>query len=310
VIPCEVSSHALAQGRVTGTTFAVAAFTNLSQDHLDYHHDMESYFGAKARLFEQARRKVIWIEDPYGRRLADRYSDALLAGWQGDVQASSIDLYGRGSRFLLTVVGEQAEVKLPLAGRFNVANAVIAAGCAHAAGLPISATVAGLEGVTAVPGRFEIVDTGSPMTVVVDYAHTPEGVATVLETARSLTRGRVIVVFGAGGDRDRSKRPEMGRAASQADVVIVTSDNPRTENPESIIDELMSGVAHPGALRVTDRRQAIGLALAEAGSDDLVLILGKGHEAMQEIGTDRLPFDDRIVAREEWARIRESRDQR
>lgn len=303
MIPCEVSSHALALGRVDGTNFAVGAFTNLSQDHLDFHRNMEDYFEAKALLFDLAHRKVIWIDDPYGARLAGRHPDALTAGWNAEVRPSAIDVVEGGTRFRLHLPDGGAEVVLRLQGRFNVTNAVVAAACAHLAGVGVAEVASGLEALSSVPGRFEVLRGDYPMTVVVDYAHTPEGIATVIETARTLTNGRVLVIFGAGGDRDRSKRAEMGRAGSRADAVVVTSDNPRTEDPESIIDEIMSGVDHPGALRVVDRRLAIHAALEAASPGDIVLILGKGHEPGQEIAGVIHPFDDRIVVREEWEAI-------
>lgn len=311
LLACEVSSHALALGRVDGTHFEVGAFTNLSQDHLDFHRGMEEYFESKALLIERSVRKVIWINDEYGSRLASRHPDALLVGWDAEVRASSIERSEGGTRFRLHLPDGDTEVLLHLEGRFNIANALVAAACAHLVGLGLGDVAAGLEALSSVPGRFEVVMGERPVTVVVDYAHTPEGIATVIETARGLTRGRVLAVFGAGGDRDRSKRPEMGRAASAADVVVVTSDNPRSEDPDSIIDEVMSGVDHPAALRVTDRRRAIHAALEEAAPGDLVIVLGKGHESGQEIAGVIHPFDDREVVEEEWAAIdREASDRR
>jgi UDP-N-acetylmuramoyl-L-alanyl-D-glutamate--2,6-diaminopimelate ligase len=311
LMACEVSSHALALGRVDGTHFEVGAFTNLSQDHLDFHQGMEEYFEAKALLIERSAHKVIWVNDEYGSRLAARHPDALLVGWDAEVRASSIQRSDDGTRFRLHLPDGDTEILLHLEGRFNVANALVAAACAHLVGFGSGEVAAGLEALPSVPGRFEVVMGGRPVTVVVDYAHTPEGIATVIATARGLTRGRVLAVFGAGGDRDRSKRPEMGRAASAADVVVVTSDNPRSEHPDSIIDEVMAGVDHPAALRVTDRRRAIHAALEEAAPGDLVVVLGKGHESSQEIAGVIHPFDDRQVVEEEWAAIdRESSDRR
>lgn len=303
VIACEVSSHALALGRVDGTDFAVGAFTNLSQDHLDFHRDMEDYFEAKASLFDRSRRRVVWIDDPYGARLAARHPDALTVGWNAEVRPSAIEVVEGGTRFRLHLPDGNADVLIRLQGRFNVANAVVAAASAHFVGIGVADVASGLQALSSVPGRFEVLQGDYPMRVVVDYAHTPEGIATVIETARTLTNGRVLVIFGAGGDRDHSKRPEMGRAGSRADVVVVTSDNPRSEDAESIIDEIMSGVDHPGALRVVDRRRAIHTGLEAAAPGDIVLILGKGHEPGQEIAGVIHPFDDRIVVREEWEAI-------
>jgi UDP-N-acetylmuramoyl-L-alanyl-D-glutamate--2,6-diaminopimelate ligase len=310
VAAVEVSSHALALGRVAGSRFAVAAFTNLSQDHLDFHADMEAYYQAKASLFVPglAERAVIWVDDPAGRRLAaETVLPVTSVGRAGpaEVTASDVDLSFRGSTFLLVGAGAPVRVRLPLAGEFNVANALVAAGVAAALGIPADSIAAGIGAVATVPGRFEIVETGKDFTVVVDYAHTPDGVAAVIAGARGLAGGgRVIAVVGAGGDRDRAKRPLMGSAAAAADVVIITSDNPRSEDPAAIIDEVRAGVgAGPAVVRVeVDRRRAIADALEAAHRGDVVLILGKGHEQGQQFSDRVLPFDDRVVAREEAAR--------
>jgi UDP-N-acetylmuramoyl-L-alanyl-D-glutamate--2,6-diaminopimelate ligase len=303
LIVCEVSSHALALGRVDATRFRIGAFTNLSQDHLDFHAGMESYFEAKALLLARAEQRVVWVDDPYGAILAGRHPDALLVGWDAFVGASAIRSTARGSGFRLRVGREEADVTLRLPGRFNVANALVAAGVAHVAGFSIADIVIGLDRLPAVPGRFEVVSEGHPVTVVVDYAHTPDGVGTVIDTSRTLTRGRVIAVLGAGGDRDRGKRPQMGRAASSADLVVVTSDNPRSEDPASIVDQVAAGVDNPATIKVIDRRDAIRAALAAAVPGDIVLILGKGHETGQEVAGVVHPFDDRQVAREELALV-------
>ena len=303
LIVCEVSSHALALGRVDATRFRIGAFTNLSQDHLDFHAGMESYFEAKALLLARAEQRVVWVDDPYGAILAGRHPDALLVGWDAFVGASAIRSTARGSGFRLRVGREEADVTLRLPGRFNVANALVAAGVAHVAGFSIADIAIGLDRLPAVPGRFEVVSEGHPVTVVVDYAHTPDGVGTVIETSRTLTRGRVIAVLGAGGDRDRGKRPQMGRAASSADLVVVTSDNPRSEDPASIVDQVAAGVDNPATIKVIDRRDAIRAALAAAVPGDIVLILGKGHETGQEVAGVVHPFDDRQVAREELALV-------
>jgi UDP-N-acetylmuramoyl-L-alanyl-D-glutamate--2,6-diaminopimelate ligase len=303
LIVCEVSSHALALGRVDATRFRIGAFTNLSQDHLDFHAGMESYFEAKALLVERAERRVVWVDDPYGAILAGRYPDALQVGWDAFVGALAVKSTARGSTFRLRIGAEEADVTLRLPGRFNVANAMVAAAVAHVAGFALADIVIGLDRLPAVPGRFEVVSEGHPVTVVVDYAHTPDGVGTVIETSRTLTRGRVIAVVGAGGDRDRGKRPQMGRAASSADLVVVTSDNPRSEDPASIVDQVAAGVDNPAMIKVIDRRDAIRAALAAAVPGDVVLILGKGHETGQEVGGVVHPFDDRQVAREELALV-------
>jgi UDP-N-acetylmuramoyl-L-alanyl-D-glutamate--2,6-diaminopimelate ligase len=310
VAAVEVSSHALALGRVAGSRFAVAAFTNLSQDHLDFHPDMEAYYRAKASLFTPplAERAVVWVDDPAGERLAaETPLPVTTVGRRGPatVTAAEVSMALDGSRFLLLGAGAPAPVHLRLAGEFNVANALVAAGVGAALGLPSDSIAAGIGAVATVPGRFEIVETGKDCTVVVDYAHTPDGVATVVATARRLAGGRrVIAVLGAGGDRDHAKRPRMGAAAAAADLAVITSDNPRSEDPGAIIAQVAAGAAEgPGQVEIEpDRRQAIRRALAVAGPGDVVLILGKGHEQGQEFAGRVLPFDDRAVAREEAQR--------
>jgi UDP-N-acetylmuramoyl-L-alanyl-D-glutamate--2,6-diaminopimelate ligase len=310
VAAVEVSSHALALGRVAGSRFAVAAFTNLSQDHLDFHPDMESYYRAKASLFvpELAEHAVVWVDDPAGERLAAETSLPVTrvglrrpAAVTADGLATDLD----GSTFLLCGVGDPSPVRLRLPGEFNVANALVAAGVAAVLGIPSDSIAVGIGAVTTVPGRFEVVETGKDYTVVVDYAHTPGGVAVVIETARRLVgKGRVIAVLGAGGDRDRAKRPLMGAAAAAADLAFITSDNPRSEEPEAIISQVAAGAAGgPGEVQIeADRRLAIRRALAVARPGDVILILGKGHEQGQQFADRVVPFDDRQVAREEAAR--------
>jgi UDP-N-acetylmuramoyl-L-alanyl-D-glutamate--2,6-diaminopimelate ligase len=307
VAAVEVSSHALALGRVAGSRFAVAAFTNLSQDHLDFHADMEDYFRAKASLFrpDLAAQAVIWVDDPYGERLAGATPLPVVRAGRSpgaEVTASAVELRLDGSAFVLSVPGGRVPVRLRLAGDFNVANALLAAGIATALGIGPDTIAAGIGALARVPGRFEVVATGKDCTVVVDYAHTPDGVAAVIGTARSLVgRGRVIAVVGAGGDRDRAKRPLMGAAAAAADLAVITSDNPRSEDPAAIIREVLAGTAGGRAeVRVeADRRLAIRGALQAASAGDVVLILGKGHETGQQFADRTLPFDDREVAREE-----------
>ncbi|MGQ0849452.1 MAG: UDP-N-acetylmuramoyl-L-alanyl-D-glutamate--2,6-diaminopimelate ligase [Actinomycetota bacterium] len=303
VIACEVSSHALALGRVEETRFEVGAFTNLTQDHLDFHPSMEAYFEAKAHLLEMAEKQTVWISDPYGARLARRYRESLTVGWDGEVTASNTILDRDGTRFVLELPDGPVPTRIRLAGRFNLSNALMAAACAHLVGFSGTQIAAGLEALRTVPGRFERVATKRGPTVVVDYAHTPDGIATVIDAARHLTEARVIAVIGAGGDRDRGKRPEMGRAATGADLVIVTSDNPRSEDPDAIIDQVVAGMGGARVIRITDRRTAIAQALTVAETADIVLILGKGHETGQEIGGVVHPFSDRQVVTEELARL-------
>ncbi|MEX0826603.1 MAG: UDP-N-acetylmuramoyl-L-alanyl-D-glutamate--2,6-diaminopimelate ligase [Acidimicrobiia bacterium] len=301
----EVSSHALTLGRVSGSRFAVAAFTNLSRDHLDFHGDMESYFLAKASIFEQADSAVVWVDDPWGQRLARTLSIPMTrvgVDQPADVTAHDVVLGFEGSRFVAQGRAGDAAVTLPLAGRFNVANALVAMGCAEDLGIGWTDIVAGIAAVAQVPGRFELVPTGTDYTVVVDYAHTPDGIAAAVAAARDIVgdRGRVIAVVGAGGDRDKEKRPLMGRAASNADIAVLTSDNPRREDPAAILAAVAAGADGPGrVIEEIDRRQAIRVALGEARAGDAVLILGKGHESGQDFGTTVVPFDDRLVVREE-----------
>jgi UDP-N-acetylmuramoyl-L-alanyl-D-glutamate--2,6-diaminopimelate ligase len=305
VAAVEVSSHALALGRVAATRFTVAAFTNLSRDHLDFHGDMEAYLAAKASLFEQADAAVVWVDDPAGGRLADVLAIPVTRvglGEGADVTASEVEVGFEGSRFVARGRSGSAKVTLPLPGRFNVANALVAAGCAQVLGIGWDAIAAGLAAVPSVPGRFELVPTGRDYTVVVDYAHTPDGIVAAVAAARDILagRGRVIAVVGAGGDRDRQKRPMMGRAAATADVAVLTSDNPRNEDPAAILSAVAEGAGDAAlVIEEIDRRRAIRRALEEARPGDAVLILGKGHELGQDFGSTVVPFDDRVVAREE-----------
>ena len=307
LVAMEVSSHALALRRVDATRFRVAAFTNLTQDHLDFHGDMDAYFAAKAGLFDPGRAAdaVVWVDDPWGRRLLNHElgGAATTAGWDdADVTARDVVLGPGGARFRLVTPAGGVPVTLALAGRFNVANAVVAAACAHVLGVPLQAIAAGLAAVERIPGRFErISPAGGGPVVVVDYAHTPAGIAAAVAAGRELAAGRVIVVAGAGGDRDRDKRAAMGAAAAAADVAVITSDNPRTEPPAAIVAAVAAGARAAGGgevVEIVDRRAAIAAAVAGAGDEDLVLILGKGHETGQDLGDRVIPFDDRDEARE------------
>jgi UDP-N-acetylmuramoyl-L-alanyl-D-glutamate--2,6-diaminopimelate ligase len=296
LIALEVSSHALDQHRVDGLRFCVAAFTNLSHDHLDYHGTMEKYFEAKSTLFtsEYAKRAVIWVDDPYGERLAAATALPVSRVSRSDVHDVMNSL--RGSTFFW----RDHLVNSPLVGDYNVDNALMAMSIMSAMGVDDAQIANAMRDVTSVPGRFDVMY-GHDVTVIVDYAHTPEGLQRLLRDVRSLQpEGRLITVFGAGGDRDRGKRPEMGRVASQlSDVTIVTSDNPRSEAPDAIIDAVMSGcVSDAQVVRESDRRRAIALALEKASAGDVVVIAGKGHEATQTVGDLILPFDDRAVAKE------------
>ena len=310
----EVSSHALALRRTDGIRFAVAAFTNLTQDHLDFHRDMEDYFLAKRILFTggHADRAVVNLDDAYGDRLAaevDATTFSADGDERADFRAHELGFDAAGARFRLVAPDGEANVALPLPGRFNVENALCAIASAAALGVPLETAVEALAGAERVPGRFEPVDEGQPFAVLVDYAHTPDSLENVLLSARQVTapEGRLICVFGCGGDRDRDKRPLMGGIASRlADLAVVTSDNPRSEDPAAIIDEILAGMRDAAVRPVVepDRRAAISLALEAAGERDTVVIAGKGHEQGQEFaGGRKLPFDDRDVAREELRRL-------
>jgi UDP-N-acetylmuramoyl-L-alanyl-D-glutamate--2,6-diaminopimelate ligase len=294
----EVSSHALALHRADAIHWSAAVFTNLTQDHLDFHADMEDYFLAKRRLFEAGPElAVINVDDPYGARLARDFPRAIRIGLdapEAQVRATAIEGDASGSSF--AVDGLALRTTLP--GRFNVLNALGAVVVARELGVDDASIARGLAAAERVPGRFEPVDEGQPFAVFVDYSHKPDALEAVLRTARGLTRGRLIVVFGAGGDRDRGKRPLMGRAAAEhADVAIITSDNPRNEDPEAIMDEIAQGA--PDAERVIDRQAAIERAIAVAAPGDVVVVAGKGHERYQEFEDGRtVPFDDVAVARE------------
>jgi UDP-N-acetylmuramoyl-L-alanyl-D-glutamate--2,6-diaminopimelate ligase len=288
----EVSSHALALGRVRATRFACAVFTNLSHDHLDFHRDLEDYFEAKAALFTPAYADaaVVNLDDPRGRMLAERAS-VPTTGFSM-AEASDVAITPTRARFRWRGV----EIELPLGGAFNVANALAAGTAAGVLGIPPEAVAAGLRGAAPVPGRFEPVDEGQPFAVLVDYAHKPGALAQALEAARGATDdGRLLLVVGAGGDRDASKRPEMGEVAARlADRVVLTSDNPRGEDPLAIIDAIRSGM--PASADVTvepDRATAIARAIDAAQPGDVVLVAGKGHETYQEVGDEIRPFDDR-----------------
>jgi UDP-N-acetylmuramoyl-L-alanyl-D-glutamate--2,6-diaminopimelate ligase len=301
VVAAEISSHALEMSRVAATRFAVAAFTNLSQDHLDFHGTMGSYRRAKERLFREYEvgTAVINVGDPVGADIARWVKTPLIrVGAGGEVRAENVDTSRYESVFDLVTEGGTLTVRSGPVGIFNVENALVAVGCCLALGLGVEEIRPGLEKLTPVPGRFEQVSAAGPFRVIVDYAHTPGGIEQAISVARSIGASRVIAVVGAGGDRDREKRPMMGRAASAADVAILTSDNPRSEDPDRILGEVASGASGPGVIVEVDRRRAIERAIAVADDGDVVLILGKGHETGQEIGGRVLPFDDRVVARE------------
>jgi UDP-N-acetylmuramoyl-L-alanyl-D-glutamate--2,6-diaminopimelate ligase len=310
-IAMEVTSHALVLDRVEGVRFAAVGFTNLSQDHLDFHPTMEDYFAAKRSLFlpERAQKGAANVDDPYGQKLRDEAPIACIGygmSEEAEVRARDVKIEPSGTTIaIVTPVGE-IQVSTHLIGHFNVSNCLGATAVALQAGVSLDAIAAGLETLVAVPGRFESIDAGQPFSVVVDYAHTPDSLDNVLRAARPLADangGRVLCAFGCGGDRDRSKRPLMGEVVARlADVMIVTSDNPRSEDPAAIIGEILSGVVaeRPSGPDATlpDRREAIGWALGAARPGDVVVVAGKGHETGQEFVDHTVPFDDRQVVRE------------
>lgn len=301
-VAMEASSHALAQHRTDGVVFDVAVFTNLSQDHLDYHASMEAYFAAKARLFTPAHALygAVNVDDPVGRRLreAEIPITTYAVDNAADLRASDVGVTADGLSFVLGGVAFRSALR----GAFNVANIAGAVVAARHLGVPDRAIVDGVAALRAVPGRMEPVDAGQDFLVVVDYAHTPDSIRSVLRAARPLTSGRLILVFGCGGDRDRLKRPAMAVAATQgADLTVFTTDNPRSEDPLAILAEVQRGAVDSGGEHVVepDRRSAIRAALHEARAGDVVVIAGKGHETVQEFSDRTIPFDDRTVAREE-----------
>ncbi|RPK28161.1 UDP-N-acetylmuramoylalanyl-D-glutamate--2,6-diaminopimelate ligase [Paenibacillus xylanexedens] len=314
----EVSSHALEQGRVKGTNFRTAVFTNLTQDHLDYHHSMEEYRGAKGLFFarlgngytedvSQRKFAVINADDPAAAYFISVTAAEVITygmGEKADVRASQISITSQGTSFHVDTFAGSADIRLRMVGKFNVYNAMAAISAALVEGIPLEEIKRSLETVPGVDGRVEGVDEGQPFAVIVDYAHTPDGLENVLRTVKEFAEGRVICVFGCGGDRDRTKRPLMGKiAANYSDFVLVTSDNPRTEDPDLILKDIEQGLIEESVpaeryTMIVDRRQAIHEAIEMASPADVVLIAGKGHETYQIIGTTKTDFDDRIIAKE------------
>jgi UDP-N-acetylmuramoyl-L-alanyl-D-glutamate--2,6-diaminopimelate ligase len=306
----EVSSHAIDLHRVDAVDFAVAAFTNLTQDHLDYHKSLEEYYAVKRRLFTEmtVASRVIDVEDEYGRGLAEEVGAEWTVGFADGarVRATDIELGPRSSEFNIEADGASVRARLPLAGRYNVENALVAAGCGLALGVGLGDIADGLERAPQVPGRLERIDAGQPFAVYVDYAHTPDALGKAIQAVKEVTTGRVVTVFGCGGDRDPEKRPLMGAAAgTQSDVSVVTTDNPRTEDPVGIVLHIEDGLKQAGGTYEVeiDRRRAIARAFELAESEDAVLIAGKGHEDYQVFADRTIHFDDREVAREELERL-------
>jgi len=301
----EVSSHALDQGRVSGIDFKVGIFTNLTQDHLDYHKDMESYFLAKAKLFSmlsETSTAVLNMDDFFGKRLAQMTSARILTygiKQRGDVSAAKIQLGIEKTRFVLTVQEDECEIAASLIGIHNIYNILAAAAACRALGIDLEHIREGIENMTCVPGRLEPVDCGQKFSIFVDYAHTDDALKNVLENLRAIKKSKIILVFGCGGDRDKTKRIKMGKVASElADFSIITNDNPRSENPEDIVSKIVAGFTHEHYLIILNRKEAIMRALQMAREGDVVLIAGKGHENYQILRNEVIDFDDRQVVRE------------
>ncbi len=301
-VAMEVSSHSLDQGRVEGVYFDVATFTNLTRDHLDYHVTMDRYFAAKAKLLDHIVPHGSVVFNLDDQAWADLRTDRRRVGFServssAEVHAEDVRFGPRGSEWTLCIAADRASVRLPLIGDFNVTNALGAAATAYALGMPTARIAERLSTMPQVPGRLEVIHE-SP-TVLRDYAHTPDALARALDAVRPFASKRLIAVFGCGGDRDRGKRPEMGAIAeSKADLAIVTSDNPRTENPEAILDDIERGMVGTNHERIEDRRAAIAHALAISERDDVVVLAGKGHETYQVRGTTKYPFDEKIIVNE------------
>lgn len=315
----EVSSHALAQQRVHGLNFGAAIFTNLTQDHLDYHGTMEEYFQAKTLLFQAVAdagkgQMIINSDDAWGRKLVTQFESTGRVtkfgfGVHADFQATDVRYDLTGTTFELSARGRSFLVRLPLIGDFNVYNALASIAAAHALGLNLRESINHLKVAPQVPGRLERIVESSAVQIFVDYAHTPDALDNVLRTLRALRPRRIITVFGCGGDRDRTKRPRMARAAEDgSDICVLTSDNPRSEDPATIIADARKGFVRTGHLEIADRKTAIRTAIENAWDGDIVLIAGKGHETYQEVRGVRTPFDDRRIARGCLQNIRENRE--
>ncbi|MBZ5603229.1 MAG: UDP-N-acetylmuramoyl-L-alanyl-D-glutamate--2,6-diaminopimelate ligase [Acidobacteriia bacterium] len=297
----EVSSHALSLGRVFGISFHTAVFTNLTRDHLDFHHTMEEYAAAKAQLFVSPKWSVLNAEDPSSQAMKGSGREIWYGIERGDLRAENIHSGFDGLRFELVYEGSRQAIESKLNGRINVMNILAAVGAAISYGIDLATIARGVAALNAVPGRFERVDAGQPFLVVVDYAHTDDALRNVIQVAREMTRGRVITLFGCGGDRDRTKRPLMGMAAGElSDYVVLTSDNPRSEDPLDIMNDAMVGLRRfdtPHAAE-PDRAKAIRIALSQAKPGDIVILAGKGHEPYQVLKDRTIDFDDRETARE------------
>ena len=305
----EVSSHSLVLDRVYGIRFAVGAFTNLTQDHLDFHKTMEEYRRAKALLFAISDKGVINLDDPAAKAmLADAQCPCLTFSCEkdaADLTAKNLKLHADGVEFVAATKGDLARVKLPIPGHFSAENALTALGIVLQLGMPLADAAKSLATATGVKGRVEVVPTDTDYTVLIDYAHSPDGVENVLRAVRGFAKGRVVALFGCGGDRDRTKRPKMGKIAAElADFCIVTSDNPRTEDPQAIIDDILEGMKDSKTPMqvIVDRPEAIHWALAHAKKDDIIVLMGKGHETYQEVNHVKHHMDEREIVADYFAR--------
>ncbi|SEF77692.1 UDP-N-acetylmuramoylalanyl-D-glutamate--2,6-diaminopimelate ligase [Caloramator fervidus] len=300
----EVSSHSLELDRVYGVTFEAGIFTNLTQDHLDFHKTMENYFKAKLKLFERTKHAIINIDDSYGRKALDLVNcNVITFGIENlaDVFAKNLKIEDSGTIFTLCYDNQEVDINLHLPGKFNVYNALGCAAAAISLGIDLKTIKLGLESLKSVPGRSEKINSKKGFTVIIDYAHTPDGIENILKATREYTKGKLVILFGAGGDRDKTKRPLMGKAAgSLADFCIVTSDNPRSEDPEKIIQDILPGVESTGCPYkvIVDRKEAIKYALMNANEGDVIVIAGKGHETYQIIKDKVIPFDEKEIVNE------------
>ncbi|MEL7609003.1 MAG: UDP-N-acetylmuramoyl-L-alanyl-D-glutamate--2,6-diaminopimelate ligase [Bacillota bacterium] len=302
VVMMEVSSHSLDQRRVYGVTFDVAEFTNLTQDHMDYHKTLENYLNAKKQLFYQSNGAVINADDPHSKELMEGLTLPIMTFGvreKADITATEIDITTRGVQFDLNTPGGVTRMHIPIPGLFSVFNAIGAVGVALMLGYPMEAIKSGLEDMSSVPGRLEPLPTGGrPFSVLLDYAHTPDALENILKTVRGFAKGRIITLFGCGGDRDRAKRPIMGEVAGRySDYLVVTSDNPRTEDPFAILRSIEEGVKKSGCeyIIIENRLEAIRYALSHAREDDVVILAGKGHESYQEINGMKHHFDEKEI---------------
>ncbi|MDO4617949.1 MAG: UDP-N-acetylmuramoyl-L-alanyl-D-glutamate--2,6-diaminopimelate ligase [Clostridia bacterium] len=298
VCAMEVSSHGLAQERVSGLWFKVGVFTNLTRDHLDYHKTMEEYYSAKKKLFTVSEKAVINADDSYGKRLLSECKNAVSYGInEGDICAFDIEKTASGSHFSVVLGGEKVDINLKIPGEFYIYNALAAIAACHIMGVSNGAIQEGISFVSEISGRMESLDIDG-VNVIIDYAHTPDGLLKVLKTLRNIQSGKIICLFGCGGDRDRSKRPIMGRIATEnSEITIVTSDNPRTENPNEIIIDILTGIKKDNYIVVPNREKAIYTALSMADRGDTVLLAGKGQEKYQIVGKEKFPFDEREIVR-------------